>query len=78
MTGTDLKTIMEKLGLSGADVGRIAGMSRAYVSQLLEDPEGDIPDSSMKKLRSGFLQYHREVAATYFTIEGGFSEGDAA
>lgn len=79
MTGTDLKQIMEKLNLSGADVANISGVSRGYISQLLTDDaiDGDIPASTVAKLRSGFLRYHQEVAAAYFTIEGEYA-GDAA
>lgn len=71
MTGNDLKQIMEKLNLSGADVGNISGMSRAYVSQLLASPDETIPDSTFAKLRAGFLQYHKAAADAYFIIEGG-------
>jgi len=72
MTGNDLLQIMEKLNLSGADVGNISGMSRAYISRLLETPEETIPATTFAKLRAGFLQYHKAAADAYFSIE---SEG---
>lgn len=79
MTGTDLKQIMEKLNLSGADVASISGVTRGYISQLLTEDTIDnaIPASTFAKIRGGFLRYHQEVAAAYFTIEGEYT-GDAA
>jgi len=78
MTGNDLRQIMDKCGLRGVDVARISGVSRAYISQVLDAPEQALPHSTVRKLRRGFLRYHQDVAASYFTIEGEFANGGEA
>ena len=74
-TGAHLDSAMQRARMTPAKMAQITGVTRAYICQLLGTPDEAIPNSTVTKLRAGFLKYHRDVAAVYFDLTGEFCEG---
>lgn len=62
MTGTELKTIMERLRLSGGRVASLAGFSRQRVSKLLAYGDRELPSTSQQKIVAGLILHGVEMA----------------
>lgn len=70
MTGNDLRTLMDRLKLDGAGVGRLVGLSRGRISQLLELGDGELPEQTRVKIAKGLIAHNAETASVLLTVSG--------